>query len=395
VRDRPGLPERPVTDLVVLSLEAWDGVWRRNQHLMAGLLCEDPRLRVLFVEPATDPLHAITSHSRPRIGRGLRPVTEGQGVDEARLWLYEPTKVFPRRIDRQVDARWARGIRHTAKRLGFIDPLLWINDPAGANLLTQTVWRALYDITDDWLEADRTSPEHDRLVRDETVILEQCREVVVCSPALVVAKSSTRPVTLIPNAVDVAAYRTPAPRPTDLPDGPVAVYLGTIHTDRIDLDLCEATATGVRGHGHLVLVGPALLSPPDRERLIRAGVVLLGAKAHTAVPGYLQHADVLVVPHVVTPFTNSLDPIKLYEYRAVGRPVVSTPVAGFRERSDDPLITIADGAGFVEAVGCALPASTAFPAGVGGDDVPTWDERVMEMGEVIDRLRASAPGGAP
>lgn len=373
-------------EIVVVSLEAWDDVWRRNQHLIAGMIRTDPRLRVLFVEPAVDPLHAVTSRSRPRLGRGLRNVREHQGVDEARLWLYEPTKVLPRRIDRTVDLRWARGIRQASERLGFRDPVLWVNDPGGATLLTQTGWRALYDITDDWLEADRNSAEHDRLVREEAVLLEQCREVVVCSPALVATKSATRPVTLIPNAVDVAAYRAPAPRPADLPDGPVALYLGTIHTDRIDLDLCEATAVGVLGNGHLVLVGPALLGPPDRERLIRAGVVLLGAKDHHAVPGFLQHADVLVVPHVVTPFTDSLDPIKLYEYRAVGRPVVSTPVAGFRERKDDPLITIADGAGFVEAVRRALPASTAFPTGVGGDDVPTWGERVMEMGKVIARV---------
>ena len=46
-----------MTDLVVLSLEAWDEVWRRNQHLVAGLLRADPALRVLFVEPAVDPLH--------------------------------------------------------------------------------------------------------------------------------------------------------------------------------------------------------------------------------------------------------------------------------------------------------------------------------------------------
>ena len=41
---------------------------------------------------------------------------------------------------------------------------------------------------------------------------------------------------------------------------------------------------------------------------------------------YLQHADVLVVPHLVNAFTDSLDPIKLYEYQAVDKPVISTPV---------------------------------------------------------------------
>ena len=55
------------------------------------------------------------------------------------------------------------------------------------------------------------------------------------------------------------------------------------------------------------------------------------------MPGYLQHADVVIVPHVVSPFTESLDPIKAYECLAVGRPTVATPVPGFRELGDpDP-----------------------------------------------------------
>ncbi len=78
--------------------------------------------------------------------------------------------------------------------------------------------------------------------------------------------------------------------------------------------------------------------------------------------GYLQHADVLVVPHVVTAFTDSLDPIKLYEYQAVGRPVVSTSVAGFRD-ADDPRITLADGDAFPAAVAAALPDRDSVPGG--------------------------------
>jgi hypothetical protein len=33
----------------------------------------------------------------------------------------------------------------------------------------------------------------------------------------------------------------------------------------------------------------------------------------------------------VTPFTESLNPIKLWEYMASGKPIVSTDVAGFRD----------------------------------------------------------------
>lgn len=376
-------------DLVLLSLESWDGVWRRNQYLIAGLLKQDTELRVLFVEPAADPLHALRTQRLPRQGRGLRAV-DVDGVRPGQLWAYQPTKWLPRRLDRDHDRRNARRVQAVAARLGFTDPILWVNDPRGAAVLELTRWPALYDITDDWLEADRPAKEHERLVRGEDVLLRRCAEVVVCSPGLARTKASARSVTLVPNAVDVVAYRVPRPRPADLPAGPVALYLGTIHTDRIDLDLCVAAASALRGRGALVLVGPAPLRAEDAARLAEAGAVVLGAREREEVPAYLQHADVLVVPHVVTPFTESLDPIKLYEYRAVGRPVVSTPVAGFRE-SGDPRVTVAAVDAFVDAVVAALPAVHHFPDGADAE-VPTWADRVAAMRQVIDRVRAGGKG---
>lgn len=378
-----------MTDLVVLSLEAWDRVWRRNQHLIAGLLRADPGLRVLFVEPAADPLHEFVSHRAPLVGRGVRAVALA-GVGSGSLWAYQPTKVLPRRLDPSVDVRVARSIQRVARRLGLAGPILWVNDPHGATTLEVTGWPALYDITDDWLEAERPPAEHERLVRNEALLMHRCAEVVVCSPVLARSKESIRPVTLIPNAVDVVSYRVPKERPTDLPAGPIALYLGTVHTDRIDLDLCVATAEAIRGRGRLVLVGPALLRPSDVQRLESVGVLVLGARDRDDVPAYLQHADVLVVPHVVTPFTDSLDPIKLYEYRAVGRPVVSTPVAGFRD-GGDPRVTVADGGAFAEAVARLLPAPSRFPEGA-DDDVPTWEDRVAQMREVIERVGPASVG---
>ena len=61
-------------------------------------------------------------------------------------------------------------------------------------------------------------------------------------------------------------------------------------------------------------------------------MVLLGPRSPDELVGYLQHADALIVPHVVDAFTDSLDPIKLYEYQAVGRPVVSTAGRGLPRR---------------------------------------------------------------
>jgi teichuronic acid biosynthesis glycosyltransferase TuaH len=379
-----------VTDVVLISLEPWDGVWRRNQHLVTGLLRGDPRMRVLFVEPPADPLHSSRRRRMPRGGRGLRRAPDIPGISRDALWLFEPTKYLPRRVDPHVDLRIADHVAHTAERLGFTRPVLWVNDPAGAATMARTGWPALYDVTDDWLEADRPPAEHGRLAQDEEVLLQRCAEVVVCSPALARSKGASREVTLVRNAVDTAAYRSPRPRPASLPEGPVAVYVGTVHRDRLDVDLCVATARGVRGRVSLVLVGPPLLEPTDLTALRASGTVLTGPVDRDAVPGFLQHADVLVVPHVVTPFTDSLDPIKVYEYAAVGRPVVSTPVAGFRD-SDDDRVTIASGPEFVEAVGRRATAPSAVSGGA-RRSVPDWSARVEQMRDVIRRLPGTEAG---
>ena len=374
-----------MTDLVVASLERWDAVWRRNQHLLDGLLQADPRLRILFVEPPADPLHDLSAGRRPQSARRARATG-----DSDRLWTLRPIKLLPRRIDARADSRIAHAIVAAAQRLGFTDPVLWINDPGLAELVEITGWPALYDITDDWLAADRTASELARLARHERLLLERASEVVVCSAELKRRKSALRPVerhpiVLIPNAVDVAAYRRPRSRPDDLPVGRTAVYAGTLHADRFDVALTAQTARELAGDATVVLVGPNALTESAVETLVGSGVVLLGPRSPDELVGYLQHADALVVPHIVDAFTDSLDPIKLYEYQAVGRPVVSTPVAGFRDADDDRIV-IADVAEFPAAVRAAAAGSNPFPRDA-DRAVPDWSTRVEAMRDVLTRLR--------
>ena len=369
-----------VTDLVVISLEAWDGVWRRNQHLVSRLLAMDGRLRVLFVEPPADPLHDLRSGRRPRFARRARP-----SIRTPRLWTFRPLKALPRRLDPGWDDRLSRTVRRAAARIGMTDPVLWINDPGAARVSTRTGWRTVYDITDDWAAADRAPRERRRIVEGELHLLQAAAQVVACSQELVRRKAPHRPadrspIVLIPNAVDVQAYRRPRQRPHDLPAGRAAVYVGTLHADRLDVGLCVETAAALRRTGVLALVGPDALADPDTRRLREAGVLLLGAKPHDQVPGYLQHADVLVVPHLVTPFTDSLDPIKLYEYQAVGRPVVATAVAGFR---DAGVGTVAGRAAFPAAVVAAITRGDPDPPPSSPAD---WRERASAMASVLAEL---------
>lgn len=368
-------------DLVVLSLERWDDVWRRNQYLVHGLLEADPQLRVLFVVPSHDVLHAALHGRGLGRGSGLQQVTGYHG----RLWQLEPTKVLPRAVGGLADALLVRSVRRALRRLRIDAPVLWVNDPSWASLVrAEPHWPALYDVTDDWLAAERPERELERLRSNEAVLLERARAVVVCSAALAVSKGADREVVHVPNAVDVARYRRPLARPDDLPAGGTAVYVGTLHQDRLDVEVTGRTAERLRADGAtLVLVGPNLLAGEHTSALERRGAVILGGRSFDRVPAYLQHATALVVPHLVTPFTDSLDPIKLYEYLAVGRPVVSTPVAGFRELSI-PGVHVVPPTDFAEAVAHAVSED---PATVEHSGVPDWSARVEQMASVLALLR--------
>ena len=359
---------------VFVSLEPWDEVWRRNQHLVTRLRADGVLGDVLYVEPSVDPLHNLRLGRWPQRGRGLRPL-----ADQAGITALEMTKRLPRRFDTGQDARWARAIVTAATRLGLRDPLLWVNDPRGAELVDLVDWPALYDITDDWLLAPRPEAELRRLQAWERTLLERCAEVIVCSPALVDSRSKYRKVTLIPNAVDLDAYAVRRPRPDDLPSGPIAMYVGTLHDDRLDVGLCCATAEALGDSGaQLVLVGPDALTTDEQTRLDEAGVVRLGPQPAHNIPAYLQHADVLVVPHLVTPFTESLDPIKAYEYAAASRPIVSTPVAGFRGL---PGASVVASSAFPKTVQNVITGNSLGIAPVKG--VATWQDRATRFAVLI------------
>lgn len=372
--------------LVVCSLERWDEVWRRNQFFVDQLLRRDPALRVLFVEPAYDLVHGLLRRHRPP-KRGPQPVP---GVD--RVWRLCPVKPLPRVLGPGSDAALRVQVRRAARALGLGSPTLWINDLSYAALASTSGWPTLYDITDDWL-VEGSVPERVRRRRHhlERRLLRDAAEVVVCSPGLVASRSHTRAVTLIPNGVDVDHFTRPQARPADLGASPAAVYVGTLHDERFDVELVCELAVALP-HLTITLVGPNALTEESTSALIALpNVRLLGPRPYDVVPGYLQHADVVIVPHRINDFTESLDPIKAYECLAVGRPTVATEVAGFRGLPHP--VTTSARSDFAESLSSVLatgrPTVGALPADA------TWEARSLQFQDALYRSRLRAPWACP
>ena len=67
--------------------------------------------------------------------------------------------------------------------------------------------------------------------------------------------------------------------------------------------------------------------------------MLLPPCSHAEVPAIVAAFDVCLIPYRVNDYTRALSPIKLYEYLAMGRPVVSTDLPYVRR--EHALVTIA------------------------------------------------------
>jgi glycosyltransferase involved in cell wall biosynthesis len=235
------------------------------------------------------------------------------------------------------------------------------------------------------------------LRRLEAIALADADEVVVCSPALEKSRARMRPVTLIPNGVDLAHFRRPHPRPLDLPIAPTAVYVGSLHDARLDVPLVAHLADALP-HLNVTLVGPDSLSQASRRALrARPNVHLLGSRPYSVVPAYLQHADVVVVPHRVSRFTESLDPIKAYECLAIDTPTVATPVAGFRPH--EAAVHVKVGTDFVGCVAdiVSMRAETdaeGMRSSIRDEKVLAplgWDKRAMSFARALEA--AASRGG--
>jgi teichuronic acid biosynthesis glycosyltransferase TuaH len=377
--DSPGGEFR---ELVVCSLEQWDEVWRRNQFLVRELLRRNPRLRVLFVEPPTDIVHDLSRRQRPQMPRLRRSSSDG------RLQSFRPFKPLPRRFGAAADGVLLRQLQLVVRLVRFTRPVLWINDVTYAPLIERTGWPSLYDITDDWVLALFMPRELERLRHLDGLALTHADEVVVCSSALAENRGKARRVSLVPNGVDIEHFRRPRLRPTDLPTTPTAVYVGSLHDARIDVELVGELADALPQLS-VVLVGPDALGVESHRLLAsRPNVHLLGPRPYENVPAYLQHSDVVIVPHRVSAFTESLDPIKTYECLAVETPTVATPVAGFRDHP--AALSLAERGEFVARV----TESISSPSGIHRGEEPIgWSQRAEAFEKVLlqahDRHRPS------
>lgn len=184
--------------------------------------------------------------------------------------------------------------------------------------------------------------------------------------------------------------------PAVIPDGLLAArtgdpvvlgYVGTIR-DWFDWPLVLQIARSAP-KVHIRLIGP--LDHPCPEPL-PDNVQCLPACSHTVAIQHMATFSAGLIPFQVNRLTRAVDPIKYYEYAALGLPVLSTAFGEMEKRSaEDGVFHIAQGSDPLPALQAALSWRTNASAIRRFRQDHSWATRFASAGFLDGRLAQQAP----
>lgn len=166
-------------------------------------------------------------------------------------------------------------------------------------------------------------------IKSENIILENSDIVICTSKQLYLEKQQKHPKTyFIPNAADISHSKkarltetTIHPKLSNI-QKPIIGYFGNIER-RMDYKLLEKVFDA-NPDKSFVFVGPInedLLPQTWHKKL---NVYLLGKVSFEEMPAILKGFDVAIIPFKKDEVSNTIFPLKLFEYLGSGTPVVST-----------------------------------------------------------------------
>lgn len=314
------------------SPHAFNASARVGAHHLSLRLAERG-LRVLFLSNPISPFHGLKWWDLDMRHR-LQQALSGIGVESSGLSTALPLTLLPfvRRFgsgSHWMLENWPRftypNLLRNLHTAGFGAPDLMVLDGPVAAPLFRLLRpkRSVLRVLDRFTGFASTTPALlealQKLALDVDLVTYSARDLAEDASAL-----GARKTIHIGNGADVAPFAVVRPQPLEYEaiPAPRVVYVGTM-AEWFDYELV-AEAARRRPHQSYVLIGPADVAHRRLPQL--PNLHLLGAKVWNDLPGYLQQAQVGIVPFDVNnhrELVRGVNPLKLYEYAAAGLPVVS------------------------------------------------------------------------
>ena len=332
-----------------------------------------------------------------RIGRKLRSFGRGLVEAEPGFWVFSPVRVPGATGARLSDWALAPQIKLAAARVGITKPVLWVHCPAGAALAGRMGEAVCVLQRTDRFEA---FPESDPAVVGRQIAEMKARAdlVVYAAPHLEAEERGqvTRSL-LVTHGVDLERFleagRAGGREPADMGGigRPRVGFIGGIDAHTFDPELYLEVVRRIPD-AEFVLVGGSSLPEGWCER---RNVHMLGRKPYDEIADYMAAMDVLIMPWNRSDWIKACNPVKLKEYLAAGRPVVTTDFSALGPWR--PYVSVADGAAeFTAAVRRGLEGGRRPVAASLADRLSreTWDDKAQLVLDALDEVTSGSAAGA-
>lgn len=310
-------------DILFLGQQNWDVCWTAKQQFATRLA--ERGHRVLYVDPVP------ATPGEGMAGGGPVPGLRRIGPRDLWVYTYVPVPALGWRLNRLRFPRMAPGV---LRHLGFHAPVALCLHPSQLPWLEGAAPRALvyYAVDEYTAYGEMGEEERVRIRALENRLLIRADVALSLSHRLHERFSRLNQASLmLENGADYAHYqperlaRIPVHPEVEKLPGPRIGFFGQIDA-RLDRSLMVDLA---RSHPDWRFVMAGRVKGIDPAPLeAEPNIHLLGYQPYEDLPNLAAGIDAWIVPYVQDRLTHSCNPLKVYEYLATGRPVVSTPLDG-------------------------------------------------------------------
>lgn len=225
------------------------------------------------------------------------------------------------------------------------------------------------------------------VAESDLALTRRADHVFVASPQVLATKQlQTSRATFSPHGVDVDLFRRASDAATPVPDElaelskPIIGYFGLIG-QWMDVELVAWLAQS-RPSWKFVFVGHVFTDVSLWREI--PNIKLVGAKPYEQLPQWAKPFDVAIIPFRMNEWVKNLNPLKLREYLATGKPVVTVSNPEI-DRFSDWVRIAKTKEKFLEAIEMSLLPE---PENAAADRIKvvmpmTWDSRVAEIKHTV------------
>lgn len=381
-------------DIVGISTSAWDYPFGSKQQIMLRLSRYN---RVLFVEPQLSILHGFKYPLLflNKLKNSFRGLWHPTGFNK-NLFVFSPPPfylpfenyfLFVNCINQKILSFF---LKFVFKKIGFKPTIFWAFHPRSVKLFGNLGEKiTVYHCIDEYSSEKSNQSRKKALKKLENEITQKADVVFVCSKELLKLKNKLRAdaVLLLPG-VDLdnfeIAIKQNAPPDINIIKSPRIGFAGSLDR-RLDVKLISEIAMQ-RPAWSIVLIGPNRLNSKSKQILEKfKNIFFLGPKSIKEIPVYLSALDICILPYFIDEFTKYIFPLKLFEYFAAGKPIISTALPDLINYSDFVAIC-RESDEFINTIeNILVNGKKVFQNQLIIAKANSWDARIVELTGVLNK----------